>query len=117
MKLLLRLSREAGRYKRLYAAAILSTLLLTVLNLAAPRALSAMTGFVSRGVDEAAMRRIGLLTAILVGLYLLRVLFRYLANYLAHRAAWYLVGTCAPRPTTSWSGCTWATSTTSRPGT
>ena len=92
MKLLLRLSREAGRYKRLYAAAILSTLLLTVLNLAAPRALSAMTGIVSRGVDEAALRQIGLLTAVLVGLYLLRIVFRYLANYLAHRAAWYLVG-------------------------
>ena len=92
MKLLWRLSREAGRYKKLYAAAIFSTLMLTLINLAAPRALSAMTGIVSRGVDEAAMRRIGLLTAILVGLYLLRILFRYLSNYLAHRAAWHLVG-------------------------
>ena len=92
MKLLWRLSREAGRYKKLYAAAIFSTLMLTLINLAAPRALSAMTGIVSRGVDEAALRRIGLLTAILVGLYLLRILFRYLSNYLAHRAAWHLVG-------------------------
>ncbi|MBR4703240.1 MAG: ABC transporter ATP-binding protein, partial [Oscillospiraceae bacterium] len=92
MKLLWRLSREAGRYKKLYAAAIFSTLMLTLINLAAPRALSAMTGIVSRGVDEAAMRRIGLLTLILVGLYLMRILFRYLSNYLAHRAAWQLVG-------------------------
>ncbi len=92
MKLLWRLSREAGRYKKLYVAAILSTLCLTLINLAAPRALSAMTGIVSRGVDEASLRQIGVLTGILVGLYLLRVLFRYLSNYLAHRAAWHLVG-------------------------
>jgi len=92
MKLILRLSREAIRYKKLYAAAILSTLLLTLVNLAAPRALSAMTGIVSAGVDEAGLRRIGGITALLVGLYLLRVLFRFLSNYLAHRAAWNLVG-------------------------
>ena len=40
MKLLLRLSREAVRYKNLYIVAILATLGLTGVNLAAPRALS-----------------------------------------------------------------------------
>ena len=65
---------------------------LTAVNLAAPKALSAMTGVVERGVDEAGLRRIGFLTAVLVGLYLLRILFRFLSNYLAHKAAWYLVG-------------------------
>ncbi len=92
MRMLWRLSREAIRYKTLYIIAILSTLGLTGVNLAAPRALSAMTGIVSNGVDEAGMARIGTLTAILVALYLLRVLFRFMSNYLAHRAAWYLVG-------------------------
>ena len=57
MKILLRLSRDAIRYKTLYVIAILSTLCLTGVNLAAPRALSAMTGVVERGVDEAGMRR------------------------------------------------------------
>ena len=92
MKMLWRLSREAIRYKGLYIVAILSTLGLTAVNLAAPKALSAMTGIVERGVDDAGMRRIVTLTLILIGLYLLRILFRFLSNYLAHKAAWYLVG-------------------------
>ena len=92
MKLLLRLSREAIRYKKLYVIAILSTLCLTVVNLAAPRVLSRMTGIVSDGVTQEGLETIWKLTAILVGLYLLRILFRFLSNYLAHKAAWYLVG-------------------------
>ncbi len=92
MKLLLRLSREAIRYKKLYVIAILSTLCLTVVNLAAPRVLSRMTGIVSDGVTQEGLKTIWKLTAILVGLYLLRILFRFLSNYLAHKAAWYLVG-------------------------
>ena len=92
MKMLWRLSREAIRYKTLYVIAILSTLLLTAVNLTAPKVLSSMTGIVERGVDEAGMRRIGFLTTILVVLYLSRILFRFLSNYLAHKAAWYLVG-------------------------
>lgn len=92
MKLLLRLSREAIRYRTLYLVAIFSTLMLTVINLSAPKVLSAMTGIVSNGVDEAGMNRIWHLTAILVVIYLARILFRFLSNYLAHKAAWYLVG-------------------------
>ena len=92
MKLLWKLSREAVRYRALYVIAILSTLSLTVVNLAAPKVLSAMTGIVSRGVDEAGLSRIRQLTVILVGLYLLRVVFRFCSSYLSHKAAWYLVG-------------------------
>ena len=92
IKTLWRLSREAIRYRNLYVVAILSTLALTAVNLTAPKALSAMTGIVEQGVDEAGLHTIGLLTAALVGLYLLRILFRFLSNYLAHKAAWYLVG-------------------------
>ncbi len=72
--------------------AILSTLALTGVNLAAPKVLSGMTGIVEKGVDEAGLRAIWGLTAVLVGLYLGRILFRFLSNYLAHKAAWYLVG-------------------------
>ena len=92
IRTLLRLSHEAVRCRTLYAVAILSTLALTAINLAAPKLLSAMTGIVEAGVDEAGLRTIGLLTAGLVALYLLRILFRYLSNFLAHKAAWYLVG-------------------------
>ena len=92
MKILLKLSKEAIRYRGLYVIAILSTFMLTVINLAAPKVLSAMTGIVSEGIDEAGMNRIMHLTVILVLLYLSRILFRFLNNYLAHKAAWYLVG-------------------------
>ena len=89
---LLRLSLEAIRYRKLYTFAILSTLALTAVNLAAPKVLSAMTGIVETGVDENGLRTIGSLTVILIVLYLLRILFRFQSNYLAHKAAWYLVG-------------------------
>ncbi len=92
IKTLWRLSREAIRYRRLYIVAILSTLALTAINLTAPMLLSSMTGIVETGIDEEGLRTIGLLTAALVALYLLRILFRFLSNYLAHKAAWYLVG-------------------------
>ncbi len=92
MKMLWRLSKEAIRFRSLYIIAILSTLALTGVNLAAPKVLSAMSGLVSRGVTEEGMQTILKLTGILVALYLLRVLFRCLNNYLAHKAAWNLVG-------------------------
>ncbi|MBP5263574.1 MAG: ABC transporter ATP-binding protein [Lachnospiraceae bacterium] len=92
MRTLWKLTKEAARYKGLYVIAILSTLSLTLVNLTAPKVLSAMTGLVEKGVDEDALKSILLLAWLLLGLYLLRVLFRFLSNYLAHRAAWYLVG-------------------------
>ena len=92
IRTLWRLSREAIRYRTLYAVAIFSTLALTAVNLTAPKLLSAMTGIVEEGVEKTDLNAIGLLTAALVALYLLRILFRFLSNYLAHKAAWYLVG-------------------------
>ncbi|MDR2933629.1 MAG: ABC transporter ATP-binding protein, partial [Oscillospiraceae bacterium] len=91
MKLLWRLGREAIRYKGLYVIAILATLALTFVNLAAPRVLSGMTALVAEGVTREALRQIGLFTLTLCVLYLMRVLFRFLSNYLAHKAAWSLV--------------------------
>ncbi len=92
MKMLWKLTKEAARYKGLYILAILSTLCLTGINLAAPKVLSSMTGIVETGVNDRAMRSIALLALLLLVLYLLRVIFRFLSNYLAHKAAWYLVG-------------------------
>lgn len=92
MKMLWKLTKEATRYKGLYVIAILSTLGLTVVNLTAPKVLSTMTGIVGAGMDEAALTMIMKLAMILLLLYLLRILFRFLSNYLAHKAAWYLVG-------------------------
>jgi len=92
MKTLWKLTKEAARYKGLYILAILSTLGLTLVNLSAPKVLSSMTGVVEKGVDDPALKVISRLALILLALYLLRILFRFLSNYLAHKAAWYLVG-------------------------
>ena len=92
MKTLWKLTKEAARYKMLYLVAILSTLALTVVNLTAPKVLSAMTGVVERGVDDGALSTVMKLALALLVLYLLRVCFRFLSSYLTHKAAWYLVG-------------------------
>lgn len=92
MKMLWKLTKEAARYKVLYILAILSTLLLTGVNLTAPKLLSKMTGIVGEGVDEASLKQIVYLAIGLLVLYLLRIVFRFMNNYLAHKAAWYLVG-------------------------
>ncbi|MCR5249526.1 MAG: hypothetical protein K6E50_02840 [Lachnospiraceae bacterium] len=52
MKMLWRLSREAIRYRSLYVIAILSTLMLTVVNLTAPKVLSSMTGIEEGRITE-----------------------------------------------------------------
>jgi len=87
VKTLWKLTKEAAHYKGLYVIAILSTFGLTLVNLSAPKVLSAMTGIVERGVDDASLKSITHLATLLLGLYLLRVLFRFLSNYLAHRAS------------------------------
>ena len=92
MKTLWKLTKEAARYKGLYVIAILSTLALTFVNLTAPKVLSSMTGVVERGVDDQALSTVMMLAGALLALYLLRILFRFLSNYLTHKAAWYLVG-------------------------
>lgn len=92
MKMLWKLTKEAARYKGLYILAILSTLLLTGVNLTAPKLLSTMTGVIGKPMDEAALHTVVSLGIALLILYLLRIIFRFMSNFLAHKAAWYLVG-------------------------
>ena len=73
MKILLKLSKEALRYKTLYIVSILATFSLTGVNLAAPKVLSALTGIVERGVTVEGLSSIGYLTIILISLYLARI--------------------------------------------
>lgn len=91
MKLLWRLGKEAIKYKSLYFIAILSTFCLTVINLIAPRILSSMIAILENGLNDSVLKNISNLTVILILLYLLKILFRYLSSYLAHKAAWNLV--------------------------
>lgn len=92
MKILWRMAKEALRYKALYVIAILSTFMLTVVNLIAPDVMRSMTQIVEKGVEKDDLKTIGKLTAFLVILYLSRILFRFCSNYMAHKAAWHLVG-------------------------
>ncbi len=91
MKLLWRMGKAALRYRSLYLTAILSTFFLTLVNLTAPRLLSSIIQVVEDGGGPDPARTVGMLAAGLVGIYLLRILLRYLSNYLAHKAAWNLV--------------------------
>lgn len=91
MKILWRVAKEAKKYAALLIIAILSTIALTVINLIAPRLLSEMIGIVSTGVTKSGLHRIYILAAILLGLYLFRIVFRFMANYMSHHAAWNLV--------------------------
>jgi ATP-binding cassette, subfamily B, bacterial len=91
MKILWRLAKEAKKYRLLLIIAILSTIVITAISLAAPRFLSQMVSIVSSGMTSDGLKRILQLAAILLGLYASRILFRFLASYLAHKAAWVLV--------------------------
>jgi ABC-type multidrug transport system fused ATPase/permease subunit len=91
MKILWRLAKEAKKYRALLTIAILSTIALTAVNLIAPRLLTNIVSIISTGITSDGLRRIYVITAVLLALYASRILFRFLANYLAHKAAWVLV--------------------------
>ncbi|MCL2632515.1 MAG: ABC transporter ATP-binding protein/permease [Coriobacteriia bacterium] len=91
MKVLLRVAKEAARYKGLLILGAVSTLILTCINLIAPRLMAIMTNLVAAGLDEDGLRQIVMIACTLLGLYLLRILFRFLSNYMSHKAAWHLV--------------------------
>jgi ATP-binding cassette, subfamily B, bacterial len=91
MKILWRIAKEAKKYRSLLFIAILSTVALTVVNLIAPRLLSDIVSIISSGMTTDGLKHILQITAILLGLYASRILFRFLASYLAHKAAWVLV--------------------------
>ena len=91
MKVLWRLGREAKKYKFLLIISVLSTFALTVLNLTAPKLLTNMIALVEKGIDANGLKEIAKLTIMLTLLYFVKIIFRYLSNYLAHKAAWNLV--------------------------
>jgi ABC-type multidrug transport system fused ATPase/permease subunit len=92
MKILWKLGKEAKKYGKLYFTAIFATFALTIVSLTAPKLLSSMTAIVQKGVSKEGLIHIQRLALLLILLYMLRVLFRYLSSFLAHKAAWNLVG-------------------------
>ena len=91
MKALLRVAVEAKKYKFLIITSMISTLLLSVANLTAPRLMSRMIGLVAAGLDEAGLRQIKTLTLTLTLIYASRIGLRYMSNFFSHKAAWRLV--------------------------
>jgi ATP-binding cassette subfamily B protein len=91
LKLLLRVAKETKGERGPLAAAMVCTLLLTVLSLFIPRVQMLMISGIEGGVDSTVLAEIGRFAAILVALLLLRVVLRYLAGMLAHKAAWTTV--------------------------
>jgi ATP-binding cassette subfamily B protein len=91
VKALLRVIVEAKRYKWLLIIAAISTLLLAMVNLAAPLLMSKMISIVSQGLDSDGFKQVLTLTIILLSLYLSRIVLRYLSSFMAHKAAWKLV--------------------------
>ena len=91
MKILLRLAKEAVRYRSWLLLAIFGTLALTAVNLIAPRIMASMVGIVAAGITDEGLKTVLWMACGLLGLFLIRILFRFLANYCSHRAAWRLV--------------------------
>jgi ATP-binding cassette subfamily B protein len=91
MKTLWRMAKEAKSHMTLLIIAGLSTIILTGINLVAPGLLKEITELVSKGVTEQRLQEILKLASILLGIYISRILFRYLSNFLAHKAAWEIV--------------------------
>ena len=91
MKVLFRLGKEAKKYVRYYVVGIVAVILTSLVTLAAPKVLSSMTGIVSAGVDGTDLNTILVLAFVLLGLYVIKLVCRFLSTYTLHIAAWRFV--------------------------
>jgi len=91
MKTLWRIAKEAVRYRGWLLLSIFGTLMMTAVNLIAPRIMAGMTGLVAAGMTRENFIIVMKMAGGLLCLYLTRILFRFLSNYCSHRAAWRLV--------------------------
>ena len=91
MKVLLRVAREAAKYKWLLIVAALSTLCNDGRQLDCADDYDRDDRISDQRRGRTVLKRIALLAFSLLGLYLFKILFRFLSNYLAHKAAWQLV--------------------------
>jgi ABC-type multidrug transport system fused ATPase/permease subunit len=91
MNTLWRIAKEAVRYRSWLLLSIFGTLSLTAVNLIAPRIMASMTGIVAAGVTSESFATVLHMAGALLGLFFIRILFRFMSNYCSHRAAWKLV--------------------------
>lgn len=94
MKTIFKIYKRSGKYAPLIAAAALSMILVTGVNLISPRVTQEIIKILQdSGLPDAGdgMRAIFILSAVLLLSYLLRAVFRFLQSYLGHIAAWKYV--------------------------
>jgi len=91
MKLIWRLAHEVKQYRGLIVVAMISTLAITIINMLGPWILRNVISLLTGGLDESAFRSILNFAILLLVINALKILFRFLSNYLAHKAAWNTV--------------------------
>jgi len=91
MKNILRLVKYAKPYWHLLVISAVSTIAITLLNLIGPRLITNLISILTDGLDEESLNIVRNIALVLTATYVLRVLFRFLSNYLSHKAAWNLV--------------------------
>lgn len=91
MRVLFRVFKEAKKYKGYLLISMFGTIMLTVVNLITPLLFSSMTGIVKERPDADGMKRIIVIAISLLGLFGIKILFRFLSSYMSHYAAWHLV--------------------------
>jgi len=91
MKNILRLVKYAKQYWHLLVISAISTIAITLLNLIGPRLITDLIDILTGDLSSDSMIRVRNIALILTATYLLRILFRFLNNYLSHKAAWNLV--------------------------
>ncbi len=91
MKNILRLVKYAKQYWHLLVISAISTIAITLLNLIGPRLITDLIDILTGDLTTDSMITVRNIALILTATYLLRILFRFLNNYLSHKAAWNLV--------------------------
>ncbi len=91
MKNLLRLVKYAKPYWNLLVISGISVLAITALNLMGPWLIKELVSILTGNFNSSSMNKVWLIAILLAASYLLKILFKYLNNYLSHKAAWNLV--------------------------
>ncbi len=91
MKMLLRLLRYARPYQKYLIATALSTIVVTGLNLIAPRLISRLVAMMTSDTAMLSLHGVYQLAGGLLAVYLVRIGFSFCQQYLSHKASWNLV--------------------------
>lgn len=91
MKNILRLIKLAKPYWNLLIISGISLIAITLLNLVSPWMITKLMEILTGDFTEASMGVIGNIAIIIGATLILKIVFRFLNNYLGHKAAWNLV--------------------------